>query len=87
MKKEKDNSYHKININCEKWTNAKLHETVEKWILYKFGIFCNLIKVWRIKLFERRINQNFEGIEFETFEKEEKCIYIDKDKNVKIDFK
>ena len=64
--------------------NAKLPKSVGKWILYKFDIFCNLIKVWRIKLFGRRINPNFKGIEFETFENEVKCIYIDKDKMLKM---
>ena len=54
------------------WIFSKLPKSVRKLILYKFAIFRNSIKMWRIKLFERKINQNFKDIEFETFEKEVK---------------
>ena len=30
MEKEQDNSYHKMNLNCEEWANAKPYRKVEK---------------------------------------------------------
>ena len=30
MEKEQDNSYHKMNLNCEEWANAKLPRKTEK---------------------------------------------------------
>ena len=38
-------SLSKVVINCEEQANAKLHESVENLILYKFGIFRDLIKM------------------------------------------
>ena len=43
MEKEQDNSYHKINLNCEEWANAKLPKSVQKWTLNKLNIFRDLI--------------------------------------------
>ena len=77
-------SFSSVEINYEEWANAKLPKNVEQWTLYKFGIFRDLIKMWRIKLFERRINPKFQSYRIWDLLK---CIYIDKDKNVKIDFK
>ena len=30
MEKEQENSYHKINLNCEEWANAKLPKSAQK---------------------------------------------------------
>ena len=30
MSNNEDNSYHKINLNCEEWANAKLPESIDK---------------------------------------------------------
>lgn len=30
MEKEQENSYHKMNLNCEKWANAKPSKKIEK---------------------------------------------------------
>ena len=35
----------KTNINCEEWTNAKLPKSAQKWTLYKFSIFRDLLKL------------------------------------------
>lgn len=55
---ENEEVKNQTNINCEEYTNAKLHESVEKWTFYKFDNFRDLIKKWRRKLFERRLNKN-----------------------------
>ena len=40
----KNESFANVRINCEEWANAKLPKSVQKWTLYKYNIFRDLIK-------------------------------------------